>query len=151
MQWYTLIKYSGFRRYHLFISCLAHSTGTPAYFHNKSTIQRLRRSLITILPLFNWWKHWLWLSYWAAPTKAGNILAPGVDACFRNALWMHNIPVSSSHRNYELPLLEIFHKRNGILFEVGQAAIDGLWVIIWSSLLFGSLVQPFLQVVVCAG
>lgn len=64
---------------------------------------------------------------------------------------MHNIPVSSSHRNYELPLLEIFHKRNGILFEVGQAAIDGLWVIIWSSLLFGSLVQPFLQVVVCAG
>ena len=64
---------------------------------------------------------------------------------------MHNISAPSSHRNYKLPLLKIFHKRNGILFEVGQAAIDGLWVIIWSSLLFSSLVQPFFQAVVCAG
>lgn len=63
----------------------------------------------------------------------------------------YHIPVPSSHRYYELPLLEILHKRNGILFEVGQAAINGLWVIIWSSLLLGSFVQPLLQVVVCAG
>lgn len=63
----------------------------------------------------------------------------------------YDIPVPNSHRYYELPLLEILHKRNGILFEVGQAAIDGLWIIIWSSLLLGSFVQPLLQVVVCAG
>lgn len=63
----------------------------------------------------------------------------------------YNIPVPNSHRYYELPLLEIFHKRNGILFEVGQTAINGFWIIIWSSLLLGSFVQPVLQVLVCTG
>lgn len=55
------------------------------------------------------------------------------------------------YRYNEAPLLEVFHQRNGVLFEVGQAAVDGLWVIVWSSLLLSSLVQPLLQTVVRAG
>lgn len=58
------------------------------------------------------------------------------------------------HRPYcdnEAPLLEVFDQRNGVLFEVGQAAVDGLGVIVWPSLLLGSFVQPLLQTVISAG
>lgn len=58
------------------------------------------------------------------------------------------------HRPYcnnEAPLLEVFDQRNGVLFEVGQAAVDGLGVIVRSSLLLGSFVQPLLQMVVGTG
>lgn len=37
------------------------------------------------------------------------------------------------------------------MFEVGQAAVDGLGVVVWPSLLLGSLLQPLLQAVVGAG
>lgn len=37
------------------------------------------------------------------------------------------------------------------MFEVGQAAVDGLGVIVWPPLLLGSFVQPLLQVEVGAG
>lgn len=55
------------------------------------------------------------------------------------------------YRNNEPPLLEVFDERNGVLFEVGQAAVDGLGVIVWPPLLLGSFVQPLLQVEVGAG
>lgn len=55
------------------------------------------------------------------------------------------------YRNNEAPLLEVFDQRNGVLFEVGQAAVDGLGVIVRSSLLLGPFVQPLLQMVVGAG
>lgn len=37
------------------------------------------------------------------------------------------------------------------MFEVGQAAVDGLGVVVGSSLLLSSLLQPLLQTVVGAG
>lgn len=55
------------------------------------------------------------------------------------------------HRDDEAPLLEVFDERNGVLFEVGQAAVDGLGVIVRSSLLLPPFVQPLLQSVVGAG
>lgn len=55
------------------------------------------------------------------------------------------------HRDNEASFLEVFDKGNGVLLEVGQTAVDGLGVIIGSSLLLGSFVQPFLQTVVGAG
>ena len=60
---------------------------------------------------------------------------------------MHVIP----HRHNMAPLLEVFDQRNGVLFEVGQAAVDGLGVVVRSSLLLGSFLQPLLQAVVGAG
>lgn len=56
-----------------------------------------------------------------------------------------------AHRNNEAPLLEVLDQRNGVLLEVGEAAIDGLWVVVGSSLLLGSFLQPLLQTVVGAG
>lgn len=55
------------------------------------------------------------------------------------------------YRNYKAPLLEVFDQRNGVLFEVGQAAVDGLGVVVRSPLLLGSFLQPLLQTVVGAG
>lgn len=55
------------------------------------------------------------------------------------------------YRNNEPPLLEVFDERNGVLFEVGQAAVNGLGVIVRPPLLLGSFVQPLLQVEVGAG
>lgn len=54
------------------------------------------------------------------------------------------------HRDNEASLLEVFHQWDGVLFEVSQAPVDGLGVIIRSSLLLGSFVQPLLQTVVGA-
>lgn len=59
----------------------------------------------------------------------------------------HDMP----YRNNKASLLEVFDQRNGVLFEVGQAAVDGLGVIVGSSLLLGSFLQPLLQTVVGAG
>lgn len=55
------------------------------------------------------------------------------------------------HRDNEASLLEVFDEGNGVLFKVGQAAVDGLGIIVRSSLLLGSFVQPLLQTVVGAG
>lgn len=58
------------------------------------------------------------------------------------------------HRPYcdnEAPLLEVLDQRNGVLFEVGQAAVDGLGIIVRPSLLLGSFVQPLLQTMIGAG
>lgn len=55
------------------------------------------------------------------------------------------------HRDNEASLLEVLDEGNCVLFEVGQAAVDGLGVIIRSSLLLSSFVQPLLQTVVGAG
>lgn len=55
------------------------------------------------------------------------------------------------YRNYKAPLLEVFDQRNGVLFEVGQAAVDGLGVVVRSSMLLGAFLQPLLQTVVGAG
>lgn len=55
------------------------------------------------------------------------------------------------HHDDEAPLLEVFDERDGVLLEVGQAAVDGLRVIVRSSLLLGPFVQPLLQTVVGAG
>ena len=55
------------------------------------------------------------------------------------------------YRHNKAPLLKVLDQRNGVLFEVGQAAINGLGVVIRSSLLLSPLLQPLLQTVVCAG
>lgn len=55
------------------------------------------------------------------------------------------------YRNDEAPLLEVFDQRDGILLEVGQAAVDGFGVIVGSPLLLGPFLQPLLQAVVGAG
>lgn len=56
-----------------------------------------------------------------------------------------------AHRDDEASLLEVLDEGNGVLLEVGEAAVDGLGVVVRSSLLLGSLVQPLLQAVVGAG
>ena len=55
------------------------------------------------------------------------------------------------YRDDKAPLLEVLHQRNGVLLEVGQAAVGGLGVVVGSALLLGSLLQPLLQPVVGAG
>lgn len=55
------------------------------------------------------------------------------------------------YRDNEASLLEVLDEGNCVLLEVGQAPVNGLGVIIWSSLLLSSFVQPFLQAVVGAG
>lgn len=55
------------------------------------------------------------------------------------------------YRNNKSPFLEVFDQRNGVLFEVGQTALNGLGVVVRPSLLLGSFLQPLLQTVVSAG
>ena len=55
------------------------------------------------------------------------------------------------YRDNKAPLLEVFDQRDGVLFEVGQAAVDGLGVVVGPPLLLGSLLQPLLQAVAGAG
>lgn len=69
----------------------------------------------------------------------------------RNKTCSAHTPFHTPYRNNEAPLLEVFHQRDGVLLEVGQAAVDGLGVVVRSSLLLGPFLQPLLQMVVGAG
>lgn len=59
--------------------------------------------------------------------------------------------LEATYRNNQAPLLEVLDQRNGVLLEVGQAAVNGLGIVVRSSLLLSSFLQPLLQAVAGAG